>query len=486
MATANHFQTRVLIPDKTSLTNNEIRINLLLEQAQTYFHTLNDLQATQYRQNLTQASELDLWSSKMFEKIDDLYKSCLNDLKQSFQQLKSFQQLMIKILYNENENNLDGNKLLTIEQEICILKCLSYLLDTTKVKIEGKFKSNKNFNSDESEVLIDEHDTQNNMNEKSNKKDFICRILVHKDAINKIENLSLIQQFVEMKTDINKTTPERILTINGPHRLDVIEQILSTVYSASLNQCELRILLHQSYAPLILGKLGDRSKLLREKYSLHNLTIHPTCAPHSTERVLLIQSLSPEKILSCLQEIFININQHTYDGDEIILYDEINYDASLVHEYGGFPSSESITRSNEQHNQYYDQTEKFDEEEEENESIRRYSAFDAWNGSVEADTDHEFSIVKIGETSIIREFWINHGQFGALLGPHGVRIAQIRSQCRTVRIHTVAGSSIDTCSVKVIGPRVDVNHAVNLIMQSIKEHDRKFPFKHHRFSGRLR
>ncbi|CAF5083037.1 unnamed protein product, partial [Rotaria magnacalcarata] len=170
MATANHFQTRVLIPDKTSLTNNEIRINLLLEQAQTYFHTLNDLQATQYRQNLTQASELDLWSSKMFEKIDDLYKSCLNDLKQSFQQLKSFQQLMIKILYNENENNLDGNKLLTIEQEICILKCLSYLLDTTKVKIEGKFKSNKNFNSDESEVLIDEHDTQNNMNEKSNKK----------------------------------------------------------------------------------------------------------------------------------------------------------------------------------------------------------------------------------------------------------------------------------------------------------------------------
>ncbi|CAF4850600.1 unnamed protein product, partial [Rotaria magnacalcarata] len=260
MATANHFQTRVLIPDKTSLTNNEIRINLLLEQAQTYFHTLNDLQATQYRQNLTQASELDLWSSKMFEKIDDLYKSCLNDLKQSFQQLKSFQQLMIKILYNENENNLDGNKLLTIEQEICILKCLSYLLDTTKVKIEGKFKSNKNFNSDESEVLIDEHDTQNNMNEKSNKKYFICRILVHKDTINKIENLSLIQQFVEMKTDINKTTPERILTINGPHRLDVIEQILSTVYSASLNQCELRILLHQSYAPLILGKLGDRSK----------------------------------------------------------------------------------------------------------------------------------------------------------------------------------------------------------------------------------
>lgn len=158
-----------------------------------------------------------------------------------------------------------------------------------------------------------------------------------------------------------------------------------------------------------------------------------------------------------------------------------NYDASLVHEYGGFDSSESILRLNEhQHHGHHERAEETEM------NIRRYSALDAWNGSVEADTEHEFSVVKIGEDSIIREFWINHGQFGALLGPHGVRIAQIRSQCRTVRIHTVAGSSIDTCSVKVIGPRADVNHAVNLIIQSIKEHDRKFPFKHHRFSGRVR
>lgn len=157
-----------------------------------------------------------------------------------------------------------------------------------------------------------------------------------------------------------------------------------------------------------------------------------------------------------------------------------NYDASLVHEYGGFASSETVLRIASQHAEHHDRID------EEDESTRRYSAFDAWHGSVEADTDHEFSIKKLGDDSIIREFWINHGQFGALLGPHGVRIAQIRSQCRTVRIHTVAGSSIDTCSVKVIGPRADVNRAVNLIMQSIKEHDRKFPFKPHRFSGRLR
>ena len=92
--------------------------------------------------------------------------------------------------------------------------------------------------------------------------------------------------------------------------------------SSSINQCELRILFHQSYAPFIFGKLGDRSKMLREKYSLHTLTIHPTCAPHSTERVLLIQSTSVDKILSCLKEIFLNINENSYEGDDILLYDE--------------------------------------------------------------------------------------------------------------------------------------------------------------------
>ncbi|CAF2942623.1 unnamed protein product [Rotaria sp. Silwood2] len=216
MATANRFQTRVLIPDKISLTDNEIRLNLLLEQAQTCFHTLNDLQTNEYNNNSLRESELNIWSSKMFEKIDDLYKSCLNDLKQSFEQLILFQQLMLNILNNENENNLDGNKLLAIEQEICILKCLTYQLDTTKIKIEGKLKLNRFSDNDEYKTSIDDNNYQNQINQENNKKDFIYRILVHKDIINKIENLPLIQQFVKMTTDqINETTPERILTIIG-------------------------------------------------------------------------------------------------------------------------------------------------------------------------------------------------------------------------------------------------------------------------------
>jgi len=224
MATTNRFQTRVLIPDKNSLTNNEIRLNSLLTEAQTCFNRLNDVQTLEYNNNLSRENELDLWSSKMFEKIDDLYKTCLNDLKQTFEQLKLFQQIMINILNTDNENYLDNKKLSAIEHEICILKCLTYQLDTTKVKIDGKLKLSKGSDENQYEIFIEDDQNQENnqmkINDKNYKKDFICRILIHKDRINKIENLPLFQQFVKITTNqINQTTPERILTIIGKQYL---------------------------------------------------------------------------------------------------------------------------------------------------------------------------------------------------------------------------------------------------------------------------
>ena len=222
MATARHFQTRVLTPDETSLENNEIRLNSLLNQAQSYCHALNDLQISQNNNQSLQQLEFNTWSSKMHEQIDHLYKSCLNELQQSFEQLKLFQQIMNNILNNDKENNLDRKKLLAIEHEICILKCLTYQLDTTKVKIQGNMKKITYVDNKQCETSIDDdddddnNDNQTSQNTIKKENNFLCRILIHKDTINKIENLSIIPQYVQMTTkSIDDTTPERILTIVG-------------------------------------------------------------------------------------------------------------------------------------------------------------------------------------------------------------------------------------------------------------------------------
>jgi hypothetical protein len=216
MATTNRFQTRVLIPDKTPLTTNEIRLNSLLTDAQTCYQTLNNFQTIESNNNLSRKSQLDHWSTKTLGDINELHQTCLTDLKQSFEQLKSFQQMMSHLLNNDQENYLDGKKLLAIGHEISILRCLTFQLDTSKVKIEGQLKLTKINNENQQEIMIDDENDEQNQMKLTEKKDFICRILLPKDSITVIENFPLFQEFVQIKTDeINSTTPERILTING-------------------------------------------------------------------------------------------------------------------------------------------------------------------------------------------------------------------------------------------------------------------------------
>lgn len=211
MATTNRFQTRVLVPDKSPLTANEIRLNNLLTRAQTYVDKLDEIEQIKRTENSHRENQLNSWSEKLTEKIDSLYKIPFEDLKQSFEQLKTFQQMMIYLLNHVNENNLDAKKLSVIEHEICILKCLTYQLDTSKIKIDGKLKLKKISNNNQNEILIDDQSMFNPM-KINQQKDFSCRILIHKDQIDKIEHLNLT---TITTTTNNQTTPERVLTIQG-------------------------------------------------------------------------------------------------------------------------------------------------------------------------------------------------------------------------------------------------------------------------------
>ena len=151
----------------------------------------------------------------MCEKIDQVYGTCLNDLRQSFEQLKAFQQLMIQILNNDQENYIDAKKLLAIEHEICILRCLTYQLDTSKVKIEGKLRLNKGLSNEQVVHAMEESDPQDFADEHEH-RELPCRILIEKELIEKIEQLPEFQQSVQLTNKpLHSATPERVLTIIG-------------------------------------------------------------------------------------------------------------------------------------------------------------------------------------------------------------------------------------------------------------------------------
>ena len=217
MATANYCSNRLFTSDNTLLKSGENRIDSLLNQAHTCINELNDLQNTTSNNNLLRQFEINNWSLKMTEKIDESYQLCSNDLTRSLRQLELFQQKMINMLNNPNESHLDGKKLLAIEHEICILKCLTYQLDTTKIKLEGKLKLYSGLvDSHGYEISIDDKNGQNHVDDEKQSQNFQYRILIHQDILNKIKDLSFFQQSVKMTTnDADKKIPERVLTIIG-------------------------------------------------------------------------------------------------------------------------------------------------------------------------------------------------------------------------------------------------------------------------------
>lgn len=217
MATTNRFQTRVLIPTQTnSLTETDLRLDALLQQAQLASQTLNQIEILEEKSNQLRIDQIEQWSENLLENLEQIYENCSVDFQQSLEQLKLFQQMMMNLLNSSEENHLDGKKLSVIEQEICILRCLTYQLDTNKVKIDGKLKLKKTSTNHQYEIEIEDQFDQNNLVKINENKDFISRILVHQDSVESIGNLNLFQQFGQItNNEINPTTPERVLTITG-------------------------------------------------------------------------------------------------------------------------------------------------------------------------------------------------------------------------------------------------------------------------------
>lgn len=132
--------------------------------------------------------------------------------------------------------------------------------------------------------------------------------------------------------------PERILTIGGELEscLDCLKDALATMAeNQKLRQdsSELRALVHTSQAGAVIGKGGDRVKELRVRHGLEVKVFTDTC-PNSTDRVILCRG-EQKAILDCLQDIFVQIEKYPPRG-AIHPYDPSCYVEDQIQRYGGF------------------------------------------------------------------------------------------------------------------------------------------------------
>ena len=91
-----------------------------------------------------------------------------------------------------------------------------------------------------------------------------CRILLKREQIQQLSD-TVNKSDYTLVTHVS--SPEAILTITNFHQLAIlIERILSV-------NNEIRVLIQESYAPIIIGQLENRAQMLKEKYALTNIKV---------------------------------------------------------------------------------------------------------------------------------------------------------------------------------------------------------------------
>ncbi|UJR10734.1 hypothetical protein I4U23_014923 [Adineta vaga] len=295
-----------------------------------------------------------------------------------------------------------------------------------------------------------------------------CRVLIKHEHTSLLPD-SMNNTLYTLLT--HSTSPEAILITSTVQQLtSIIEQILCQTN-------ELRILIHECYAPFIIGQLGSRAKMLKDKYSLTNVKVYPTCAPLSTERILLLTGTKYEQIIECLTEIYLNICQTSImnqNQQAIFLYSPEFYDVSLADDYGGFvdrqlqgTSQRSVTTNNNNFVQ-------------DDDDLSGYEDEDVEDFDNDGNTHSTDAVEPLRE----RHWTLSDAQAGALFGPNSSRLHQIRSESNAwIVIYEAEGKSTRR-PMSIRGTKAEIEQATKLILETIKRHDRKLPLRHNHKRGK--
>ncbi|KAI1698500.1 KH domain-containing protein [Ditylenchus destructor] len=129
--------------------------------------------------------------------------------------------------------------------------------------------------------------------------------------------------------------PERVLAIVCAQEVidDCFKEVLHYMAEGKRSNLEVRMLIHDSHAGIVLGKKGSFVKEIIEKTET-DVHVYKELCPISSDRVVKITG-AEEKIVEAVGIIVRELTKFPIKAPQR-LYDPINYDPTIAHVYGGF------------------------------------------------------------------------------------------------------------------------------------------------------
>ncbi|CAF0981055.1 unnamed protein product [Didymodactylos carnosus] len=222
--------------------------------------------------------------------------------------------------------------------------------------------------------------------------------------------------------------PERILTISGETDavLDALKDVLPIMAEnqrARKDQCELRALIHQSQAGAVIGKGGDRVKELRwviEVYSILDQT--PIRGP-------------------------------------LRLYDPFTYDGYNVEEYGAAGSRARQEYEGDSRGGNYNQQSHYS-----GNNVNEQGNYGGGYSNMASGSQNQGSDREPMTTQVT----LSNDLCGAIIGPRGTRISQIRQQSGAgIRIDDPLETNDRIITIN--GTKQQITHAQYLLQMAVKQ-----------------
>ena len=241
---------------------------------QRHFYAASHSLDEQYVQLKT---SLDGWHFDLLARIEDMYLNTLIELDTSYERLDSFRQTLGVLLDNEHLTDATGTKRRSLSlmdrsrfrRHLVSMTSSDLTNASTRLSwLENEMDSISNvfYQIDCQQVQLPDRPflVHSSSSPHLHSSPIPCRVLIRREHIDHLPDPTTNALYTLLP---HPRSPEAILQMKSFQQLPaVIDDLLAHTH-------ELRVLIHASYAPVIIGQSGRGARLLKEKYALATVLV---------------------------------------------------------------------------------------------------------------------------------------------------------------------------------------------------------------------